>query len=327
MRRAAHRQEDASPVGALTRTVLWWGLGFLWLVDGLLSLQPHMPMDQLDIILMGGWDQPAWYLNFLSNHVVTWIYQNHWAGYLDGLVLAIQLGLAGAFWLGRERRWGRAALYVSLGWALVVWVLAEWMGSLFAGMSFLTNGPGSVVLYAYGAVLLLWPASRFGSARFLRRLRQTLGGWWILAAMLQALPGWWAPGALAEQIRANLVLTPVSDRTAPIAWAVRMAGLHPVAGNLVVVMLMLAVGLGIVLRPDHRGTMLAALLWFAAVWWVGENLGGLFGGVSTDPNTGPVWMLLAVALWAPLWVGARGARPAVAGDPGDPASSAPLAAR
>ena len=34
-----------------------------------------------------------------------------------------------------------------------------------------------------------------------------------------------------------------------------------------------------------------------AIWVVGENFGGILAGSGTDPNTGPVLVLLAAAYW------------------------------
>jgi hypothetical protein len=297
------RDPDAAADGkvrvAPARTVLWAGLALLWTVDGLLELQPHMALDELDIVLMGGWGQPNWYINWLSNHFIAWIYQDHWAAALDGLVLGIQVALGLAIWVGRETRWGRLAVYVSLLWAAAVWAVAEWMGGLFGGMTFFTGGPGAVVLYAYGGLLLLVPARRYEDPLFARRLRQALGAWWGLGALLQVMPPWWGAGQLAEAIQENLVLTPQSGRTAPIAWLVHWCFAAPVTTNGLMAAAMAAVALLLWFRPDSRLTLGLAVTWFLIVWWLGENFGGLAGGVATDPNSGPLWILLAVSAWMP----------------------------
>jgi hypothetical protein len=49
-----------------------------------------------------------------------------------------------------------------------------------------------------------------------------------------------------------------------------------------------------------RGARAAVLLAAAAallIWVVGENFGGILAGIGTDPNTGPVLVLLAAAYW------------------------------
>lgn len=282
--------------GLRVRTWLWWGLGAFWILDALLSLQRDMALAELDIVAMAGWGEPGWYVRMINDRLVGFVYTHHLAGALDLTVFGIQAGLGLAFWFGRERKVGRVALWASLGWAVLVWVLAEWMGGLLAGMSFFVGGPGSVLLYAGGALMLLLPKSRFYEPAFLRRLGRMLGGGWALGALLQALPAWWQPPILSEAVRANLVLTPVSLRTAPLDAFVRWSAHSPVAANLALVLAM-AIVAGMLLRfPDRRASFLVLIAWSCALWWVGENFGGMWGGISTDPNTGPLWVLFGLAL-------------------------------
>ena len=268
--------------------VLWYGLAALWAVDALLALTPHMAIDQIDMVLMGGFGQPAWYIGLISNGVYYWLYHAGLAPLLAATEFGMQAGIAGMLVLGRGRRLGRAALWLSLGWALLLWVMAEWMGNLWVGVSFWTGGPGSALLYAFGAVVLLTPAW------FRGRLARVLGAAWAMGAVLQAAPAWWTGTALATAMRANLVLTPVSWRTGPIGWLVREAAVHPAWVNGLLVASMLAVA-AILVR--HQGPWALALVvgFLCLLWWWGENLGGLFGGIATDPNTGPVWILLVVS--------------------------------
>jgi hypothetical protein len=50
------------------------------------------------------------------------------------------------------------------------------------------------------------------------------------------------------------------------------------------------------------------------LWVVGEGFGGVFSGPSTDPNSGPLLMVLAAAYW-PLASTSAGMRGAAAGEP------------
>lgn len=215
--------------------VLWYGLAGLWAADALLALTPHMAVDQIDIVLMGGFGQPGWYINLISNSVYYWLYRARLASLLVTIEFVVQAGVALMLTLGRHRRVGRAALLLSLGWALVVWVMAEWMGNLWAGMSFWTGAPGSALLYAFGAVVLLNPPWLRG------RLRRVLGIGWAIGALLQAAPAWWTGTALATATRANLVVTPVSWRTLPIQWLVSEAAVQPALVNGLLVAWMIAV--------------------------------------------------------------------------------------
>ena len=40
-----------------------------------------------------------------------------------------------------------------------------------------------------------------------------------------------------------------------------------------------------------------------AIWVAGENFGGIFTGQGTDPNTGPMLVMLAIAFWPRRRVG------------------------
>ena len=62
--------------------------------------------------------------------------------------------------------------------------------------------------------------------------------------------------------------------------------------------LFVVIAAGIYLPP--RGARAAAALAAAVallIWVVAENFGGILAGSGTDPNTGPVLVLLAAAYW------------------------------
>ena len=54
---------------------------------------------------------------------------------------------------------------------------------------------------------------------------------------------------------------------------------------------------GVLLRP-RPGRPWSSPPWPAlAIWIVGENFGAMLTGMATDPNTGPLLILLAAAYW------------------------------
>jgi hypothetical protein len=57
-------------------------------------------------------------------------------------------------------------------------------------------------------------------------------------------------------------------------------------------------------RPARAAIILAVVV--AAVLWLAQGLGGILTGSATDPNTGPLLALLALAFW-PLSAPARSA--------------------
>jgi hypothetical protein len=66
---------------------------------------------------------------------------------------------------------------------------------------------------------------------------------------------------------------------------------------------LLAVVLGVVAAgifqpsPGARAVLLLAMGVAVIIWIVGENFGGMLSGSGTDPNTGPLLVLLAAAYW------------------------------
>ena len=76
-----------------------------------------------------------------------------------------------------------------------------------------------------------------------------------------------------------------------------------VAGQGTTVAVTLAVVLGLVAAgvflpvPGARAALILAVVVAAVIWVVGQNFGGILTGSGTDPNTGPLLILLAAAYW------------------------------
>jgi len=49
--------------------------------------------------------------------------------------------------------------------------------------------------------------------------------------------------------------------------------------------------------PVARGSVILAVLVAAAIWVVGQAFGAILAGGATDPNSGPLLILLALAYW------------------------------
>ena len=50
-------------------------------------------------------------------------------------------------------------------------------------------------------------------------------------------------------------------------------------------------------RVTTRTALALALIVALVIWVAGEDFGGIFTGQGTDPNTGPLLILLAAAFW------------------------------
>ncbi len=138
----------------VTRRHVQIALGGLWLLDGLLQLQPFMFTARFadQVIAPTAAGQPSWVsgpvqhaARLIGTHPVP----------ADAGFALVQLALGvGFLW----RRTARPAAAASVLWAVGVWFLGESLGGLAGGTaSLLTGGPGAALLYAVLA-LAAWPA-------------------------------------------------------------------------------------------------------------------------------------------------------------------------
>ena len=283
------------------RRHLQLALAFVWLLDAALQFQPYMfsrsfSTDTLAPTAQGnpGWVAApiSWVTALVSHHPAPW----NLAFAITQLVLAL-----GLF----RPRTVKATLIASIPWSLGVWWLGEGLGGNLTGAaSPLTGAPGAVVIYALLAVLL-WPrpspsgcrsvadASPLGRAgsrvlwlvlwgglayeMLLPANRSATGTLASISAMAKGEPSWLA----AIDRRTVAALGPHSADTAAV-----------VAG------LLAATALAVFDPPTlKRAWLLLAMVFAATVWVVGEDLGGLLTGTATDPNSGPLLVLLAAAYW------------------------------
>jgi hypothetical protein len=199
----------------------------------------------------------------------------------------------------------RLALAASVGWSLAVWWLGEGLGGVLNGTANpLDGGPGAVIIYALLAVLL-WPAARPGGAAPFVAAR---------AAGLRTAQVLWLVFWLGQ---AYFVLTPENRAArAPSAMITGMTSGQPswlaammrgaaslVAGqglavSIVLAVAFVAIAVGVYLPVRAARTTLVLAIVIAAVLWVFvQALGGLLASGATDPESGPLLALLALAYW------------------------------
>lgn len=56
-------------------------------------------------------------------------------------------------------------------------------------------------------------------------------------------------------------------------------------------------GAGVFVPPVTRAALVIAVLAALIIWSAGEHFGGILTGQATDPNSGPLLILLAAAFW------------------------------
>ncbi len=288
--------ERAAPADA--RRALQLALAVIWLLDGVLQFQPFMFGKGFPQMLAGtAQGNPGF-----AARSITWnaAFVSHHLAVFNAIFACVQAAIGlGIAW----RPAVRIALAGSVAWAVGVWWLGEGFGGVVSGSASPLNGaPGAVILYALLAVLL-WPPAKDRPAPFVAGRAVGAGVaralWLVLWASLgyfALTPASRAPGAASTMISGMASTEPGwlagLDNTVATALAGR--------GLLVSVLLAVAFGIvavGIYLPLRLTRAVIAAALVLAAFIWLAEGFGGILGGSATDPNSGPLLALLALAYW------------------------------
>jgi hypothetical protein len=294
-----------------TRRSIQTCLGLIWLLDGGLQFQSFMygkGFIQFLTNLTAG--QPGW-----VSSSVTWgatTLHSHQVVF-NTLFALVQVAI-GAGLLCRPTV--RPALVASFGWVLVVWWLGEAFGMIFMATtpmggapmaSALTGAPGAVLLYGLiGAIV--WPNDRPGALLGVRGARAVWAGLWLVMAWL------W----LVEAGGANGITNAINAAPSGMSWlsTVQDWFANAAKGDGVVIAIVLAAvsaAIGVAVAANWRPKLFLALaVGLNLIYWVvGQGFGGIPQGGATDPNAGPLFVLLAVALYSltPIELGATQSTP------------------
>lgn len=282
------------PHGTQGRRVLVLGLSGFWLLDGILQAQPLMATsfasDLMAPTLQG---QPSWLHGMLSLGIGAW---NSHPISADILVIWLQISVGLLIAFGRDDRWRRRGLWMSLGWAAIVWVMGEGFGDILAGGSWLLGSPGSALFYVLASAWALLPVNP-GSAPSPRQLfAPSQIVLWSVAALMQAWPGspWWRGPHMATYFRSQAAMPQPHLIASPLY---TMAGLAryntPIINGVLVGLFLLCALLWTFPAVRH-------VAWWVTVgvilgtWWIGQDF-GVLGGMGTDPNASPILLLLLIA--------------------------------
>jgi hypothetical protein len=289
---------DRAPIGAWARAyfasdgrrAVQTALGLIWVLDGALQFQSFMYSHGfIEMLTEMGAGQPGWLASSIR-----------WAAHTAGRDLAVfntlfaltqvTIGL-GLLW----RRSVKPALALSFVWALLVWWFGEGFGMLFMTMaSPLTGAPGAVALYALIG-LLVWPNDRPGGLLGVRGARAMWAALWLVMAWL------WLE---APSSSANAISGAIQEAPSGMSWlstlqqwaaeATRGAGL-PLALALALASAAIAIAVAANWRASFFLTL--SIVLSLLYWMLGQGFGGMFEGGATDPNSGILFVLLALAMW------------------------------
>ena len=311
--RETQQEEEAPtrfPLAIRSQRLLQVVLGLFWILDAALQFQPFMFGRGFveNNILANASGQPFVLGDFIT-HIGNFVSPDIavWNTFFALIQFFIGVGLL-------FRRTVRPALAVSFVWVLGVWVIGEGLGMLLTGTaSALTGAPGSVLMYGFLG-LMAWPrpprrwvdwsdrpagvassAAALGIGRSVTPLA-VWAGYWSLAAVLFLLP-------------ANRTTTSVQSAIVGMAdgapgwyasFLTHFGNVFSTTGTetaWILALVSVAIGLGplVARRPGWflaAGALVSLLMWIAGQGLVGD----VFSGSDTDPNTGPLVILLAAAM-------------------------------
>lgn len=297
------QQEEGHVIGMLSsRTTLQRILGVLWLIDGLLQLQPQMfSMNMVNGVMKPMLDgQPGtiesslqYIVNQTTSHLVL----------VNLIIVVVQIGLGLAFLL-LPNRWMKPVVLISIIWALIVWYGGEGMSMLLTGQaSILTGAPGAVLLYPLLG-LAIWPRQDQQTEEGLlsrKVLLYVFAGFWIFSALLQLQPYWWQSGQISQTISSmvgqgglnGVLIDPVLQHIA------NTTANSEIALNIVLIVVCLALGLGLAFGKQERLRLwlIASLVLSVIVWYIAQGFGMIFTGMATDFNSGLLLVVIATACW------------------------------
>lgn len=273
-------------------------LAGIWLLDAILQFQQFMFSNGFSQMLAGtAPGNPS-----VVASPITWAARiiAHHGTATNAVFAVVQLLLALGIAL---RPTVRLALAASVVWALGVWWFGEGLGGILNGAASPVNGaPGAVIIYALIAVLL-WPprhekATSFVAGRFTGPVTARIL-WLVLwgsLAYFALQPATNAPKALGGMVTGMASgepgwLTSIDNNLGSYLSA------HGPEFAVLLAVVLAVVAAGVFLPgPAVRGMLVLAIV-TAAFLWLAEGLGGMLTGGGTDPNSGPLLVLLAVCYW------------------------------
>ncbi len=323
------------------RRALRIGFGLLWIVDGLLQLQPGMPLGvPPDVLQSSSSGAPGWVQGLVGFGVTTWSRHPTEAA---AAAVWIELGIGVCLLVAPRGRWSRSAAVVSMAWGLVVWIFAQSFGGIFSpGLSLLSGAPGAVLFYVVAGGLVALPERSWSTRELGHTVLGSLGVFILVMAGLQAWPGrgFWQgsaagePGTLAGLVRQKAGTPQPHVLSSLVSSFASFDQAHGGAVNLVVVVALAAIGLALVWGGRLTLPALVALAVFGVADWILVEDMGIWGGTGTSPGSMLPLLLLAAGGYlavvrVPETVDAAAAVPRPAPEPAvaPPPSDRPAAPR
>ena len=309
--------EGPEPYEPPVRRVLRIGFGCLWVVAGLLQLQPQMPIGlPTQVVAPTVASAPSWLQHLVSIGTDAWL--RHPIIAATGTVW-LQLGLG--LWLlaAKDGWWSRAAGWASAGWAVCVWALGNGLGGFFVPpVSWMFGAPGATAYYAIAGIAIGVPVAWLERRNVASVTARLTGVFLLFFALLQAWPGrgFWQGRIDGQPAQLSAMATTMSGASEPrilqstVRWFATFTLTSSWLVNLIVVVGLGYVGLVFLLKRHAllRSAVVVYVVLALADWVLVQDM-AVFGGVGTDVNSMIPSAIVLVAVWRFL----------VASDVGEPA--------
>jgi hypothetical protein len=166
---------------------------------------------------------------------------------------------------------------------------------------------------AQRALATAWPHTWSTGGITRRRIQVALGLLWLLDGLLQFQPVMFTR-KFATQVIAPAGLGQPDFVAGPLGEVVRIILHQPAVMDLGFGLIQLALGAGILFPRTARRALAGSVAWALAVWYLGEGLGGLFGGgaslLTGAPGAALLYAVLALAVLPRPGQDPRSQRPA-----------------
>jgi hypothetical protein len=276
-------------------------LATIWLLDAVLQIQPFMFTKGANgfsgMLNTAASGNPSVIADTIKWNASIVYHQPVLTNTLFALVQFL-IGFGIAF-----KRTLRPALALSIVWALAVWWFGEGFGGVFLGAATpFGGGPGGVLFYALLAILL-WPSE--GSDRPFVAAR-TVGAP-VAKAIWAAMWGVLAVFSVVGQGRQPQALHDlIGDLSSgEPGWLVHIDKVsesfflhHGATAAVLLAAMCIVAGISVYLAPSISQFMIVmVIVVFIIIWVAVQDLGGILIGGATDPNSGPLIILIALIYW------------------------------
>lgn len=309
----------------ITRRGVQIALGILWLLDGVLQLQPEMFTSNFanNVIIPAAQGQPDFVSIPMQFFAHIFLVQPI---FFNALIAVIQLSLGVLILWKRTTTIG---LWGSVAWGLFVWYIGEGLNGLASGHTLLLMGaPGAALIYALLALGVLPLSSKIKNQKSIdhRPAYLLLVAWilfWTMGTVYQLLPGQNTVADISTMISTNASSAPswmanVDKSAASFLNSISSAspsmdGMVPMTPSqmaamsshqapglpflLLLALLQIATGFAVIIPGAMRLLSVGVGCLLSIIFWVvGQSMGSYFSGLATDPNTGPLFILLGIAI-------------------------------